>query len=388
MINFFQFKEELKKRIFERLEKTDPIKHPTDWAWLTYASSHDGIKNNPIFKCALEALEKWALSQDAGKQERHLAPLSIYVNFAKTNKNFEEIRKKAIFIFVKSIEKEITKFSPLNDPEQVFSLSLISKHIPEENRKGLKRVIQKRINGRLLRSILYKASLIEIGNNEIDWPVLKGNEPPEDLITLIWFYERYREKHEEELSAIWKSFENIKPMINANKVDEDEGFINISNRSISFLYEAISKETHGYDPNMLFDVYPIHTRIREISEKHFKEGKYVTAVDQATKVFNEFIQNKTGITNKNETDLVQSTMEKIQNPTKLKIKFNRFLNEVSGKNEQAGLALIARGIFKAFRNPKGHKPEDHPLVQLNPYEAIDQLIIISYMMNRIEKADS
>jgi len=388
MINLYQYKEDLKKAIFKRLEKIDPFKHPTDWAWITYALSHDGRSNNPIFKYSFEALEKWALSSNAGNQERHLAPLCIYINLTKKGESFAEAKKKALSIFNEVLEKEISKFSPLNDPEQVFCLSLISKYIPQNKREKLTKIILKRIKGRLLRSILYKASLLEIGNNKIDWPVLNGNESPEDLITLLWFYERYREKHEEELADVWKSFENIKPVLNLNIPDEDEDLINISNRSLSLLYEAVSLETHGYDPNMIFDVYPIHPRIRNISEKYFKNGNYVIAVDQATKVLNELLQEKTGIKNKTEADLVQATMKEISHPRRLKIKFNDFLDEPSGKNEQSGLALIAEGIFKAFRNPKGHKPEDHPIVQLDAYEALDQLIAISYIMKRIEKAEN
>jgi hypothetical protein len=48
--------------------------------------------------------------------------------------------------------------------------------------------------------------------------------------------------------------------------------------------------------------------------------------------------------------------------------------------------LICEGIFKAFRNPKGHKPEDHHSVQIESYEALYQLVIISYMMMRVEKS--
>jgi uncharacterized protein (TIGR02391 family) len=85
-------------------------------------------------------------------------------------------------------------------------------------------------------------------------------------------------------------------------------------------------------------------------------------------------------------ELVQATMKQINEPTKLKIKFNEFLHEEAGKNEQAGLALLCEGIFRAFRNPKGHKPEDHQSVQIEADEALYQLVIISYMMMRIEKS--
>ena len=51
-----------------------------------------------------------------------------------------------------------------------------------------------------------------------------------------------------------------------------------------------------------------------------------------------------------------------------------------------GLACISEGIFKAFRNPKGHKPRDHPLIELDAYDALDQLITISFIMKQIDEA--
>jgi uncharacterized protein (TIGR02391 family) len=388
MINFYEFKDDLKRGIFKRLDKIDPIKHPTDWAWITYAFSQDGKENNRLFKSGLDELEKWAQAKDAGKQERHLAPLSICVYFGEDKEKYTEIKNKVISILDEVLKKEISKFSPLNDPEQVFCISIISKHLPNKHKRSLLEIISKRLEGRVLRQVLYVASLIELGNKKIEWSQFKENDSPEDLIALIWFYERYKKFHTKDVISLWKSFENIKSMINLNTLTEGEGLINISNRSISMLYEAVSLEIRGYDPNMLFDIYPLHRRVREISEKHFKKGSLVIAVDQATKVLNEFIQEKTGIKNKNEAELVQSTMKNIQNLDRLKIKFNKFLDEDSGKNEQSGLALISEGVFKAFRNPKGHKPEDHPIVHLDAYEALDQLITISYLMQRIEKAES
>lgn len=386
MINFFEFRDDIKKGIFKRLDKIDPDKHPTDWAWITYALSKDGKENNPLFKSAFDELEKWAQSTHSGEQERHLAPLSIYIYFAG-DKN-KGVVEKTISILNRALEKDITKFSPLNDPEQVFCLSLISSHFIDKNIADIKRIIASKLEGRILRLVMYMAALIELGDKEIDVSALRENKSPEDIIALVWFHKRYKEFHKKEIISLWKSFENIKATINLNTLEEAEGLINISNRSISMLYEAVNEEIHGYDPNMLYDVYPLNKRVREISKKHFKKGSYVVAVDQATKVFNEFIQDKTGIKNKAEAKLVQSTMRNISKPDKLKIKFNKYLNEDSGINEQSGLALIAEGIFRAFRNPKGHKPEDHPVVKLDAYEALDQLVTISYLMNRIDKADT
>lgn len=75
-------------------------------------------------------------------------------------------------------------------------------------------------------------------------------------------------------------------------------------------------------------------------------------------------------------------------PEEIAVRFNECLKELSGKDEQEGLALITEGIFKAFRHPKGHKPEDHPLLELNPHEALGQLIIIDYIWKRIEQCQA
>lgn len=45
-------------------------------------------------------------------------------------------------------------------------------------------------------------------------------------------------------------------------------------------------------------------------------------------------------------------------------------------------------FFGAFRNPHGHKHEDHLLVQLEPCEASMQMIVISYLMEQIDMAVS
>lgn len=389
MINFYEFKKKIKRSIFERKESLNASEHPVDWAWLTYALSHDGRKENPPFDEVMNTLENWALSRQAGIQERHLAPLSIYCYLTLKKENRIKVKKKINDILNRILSREITKFSPVNDPEQMFCVSLISKHIQDVHRNALKKEILKINKGGLLRKALYTAALIESEHQIEELPTLRKNETAEGIISLLWVYERYKEKYKPDLLSIWKAFENISATINFQFNEGSENLTYISNRSIALLYEAISIETRVPDPNILFDVYPFHKQIHQVSETHFKQGNYVTAVFEATKVLNELIQQKSGVMNKNESELVQTTMKKnIGNPEHLKIKFNEYLNEDSGKNEQAGLALICEGIFKAFRNPKGHKPESHPIVQINPYEAIAQLIIISYLAQRIDKADT
>jgi hypothetical protein len=48
------------------------------------------------------------------------------------------------------------------------------------------------------------------------------------------------------------------------------------------------------------------------------------------------------------------------------------------------LGLIAEGIVAAMRNPKAHTTKDN--IPLDAYEALEQLIVISYLFKRVDKA--
>ncbi|HUE83658.1 MAG TPA: TIGR02391 family protein [Pyrinomonadaceae bacterium] len=65
------------------------------------------------------------------------------------------------------------------------------------------------------------------------------------------------------------------------------------------------------------------------------------------------------------------------------MKFNS-LSNLADQNEQTGLSLIAQGIATGLRNPKGHQPK--AAIQLGPYEALEQLAVISYLMKRLDAA--
>ena len=90
----------------------------------------------------------------------------------------------------------------------------------------------------------------------------------------------------------------------------------------------------------------------------------------------------TGI-DKNCRPLVQETLGG-KSP---RVKFNEIRSR-SEENEQTGLRLIAEGICAAFRNPKGHEPMDAPIMQIDAIGALDQLVIISYILKRVEQAEA
>jgi len=254
--------------------------------------------------------------------------------------------------------------------------------------------IKKNFKGRTSRKILFIAALIEFGENPEDMiSELKSPESIEDVISVLWLHERYRNIVNGDLFKIWKSFDSIYPNIELGRTEE--GSV-LSNRDLTLLYEAVLRETAEPDPEMLFDLYPIHPKIKGITRDYFRNKKYTAGVFQAIQKLKELIESRTGIKDKREVNLIRITMnpkkpEKCKltwkKPKEIIIQFNSYLDELAGKNEQEGLALITEGIIKAFRHPKGHKPEDHSLLaEVTPYEALAQLIIIDYIWKRIESA--
>jgi uncharacterized protein (TIGR02391 family) len=382
-IDFNILRKVIRKEIISRLEFIDISMHPFDAALLLYALSYEGKTDNLYFGKYIDGLEKWTLSEESGTQDKHLAPLSLCYYLSVKENIKSEAGKKIAALLARTLPKKDIKFNVLNYPEQVFFISLAAEVIEQGTKAKIIEVAKTNISGRIARKVLYVAALLEFGAGVKNIEDLRSAEDKEDIILVLWLVERYRKIFENELLYSWKAFEGIYPSIELGLEEQDDF---ISNRDLALLYECTLRELTEPDPNMVFGLYPIHPAIKKIAYDYFKNKKYQSAVFEATKKLNERIRELTGVNNKNEDELVQATMTQINHPERLPIVFNDFISEESGKNEQAGLASIARGIFKAFRNPKGHKPNDHPLVELDPYEALDQLVTIDYIWKRVEKA--
>ena len=63
-------------------------------------------------------------------------------------------------------------------------------------------------------------------------------------------------------------------------------------RGLVLLYEAVIKELTEPDPDILFELYPIHPEIKRITRDYFKNKKYAEGVFQAIKKMNEMIEKK------------------------------------------------------------------------------------------------
>jgi len=393
-LNFFSHREEIKRALIERKEFIDPFKYPNEWAWITYAFSKDGKENNPLFGDAINDLTNWALTDESISQERYLAPLSLCCYLAREEENRRLIAEKIISKLNQLFNKVIDKFSVLNDPTQIFSIIVgVKDRLSDVQRNKLLSICNKNLNtGSILRRVFFNASLLELGENKnINLDSKNIDSDPSSIIGIIWFHERYGRNSNVDFGNLWKNYENIKEYITLSDASNPDSKRPLSIQDLTLLYEAISCETQKPDPNMLFDMYLLHDRIRNVTESLFKKGEYFNAVFEATKVLNDFIRDKTQ-SSESEINLVKASLgdpnsKEIKNP---KIKFNlldpQSTDYRSQQNEQRGLSSIACGIFYAFRHPKGHEPKDKNWGNIEPYEALDQLVVISYLMKRIEEA--
>ncbi|MDR7415279.1 MAG: TIGR02391 family protein [Armatimonadota bacterium] len=390
-VDFYHYRRELRQALLRELEVLKDRWDPFAAAWLGYALSVEGTENNQPFEELVLKIRKWVEEEQVWDVHRNVGPIAAAFWLNRKAGRSLELEPEWFARLSDKVQQlgADDRWSPLRDPEQVFLLSLGFQAMGSD-RGGeclqaiLKtKEISKREMGRgpLYRRILYAAALRELGD-DVSRP--QGEPQDEaDIIARVWWAERYGGNKRED----WERFGSVQ-----ERIVFDEGVL-LSQRVLSptekaLLYEAIVRETEHPDPQLLFDYFPLHRRVKQAAEGYFRAGKFVGAVFEATKVLNEEIQKRSGIWDKNEAELVQATMKQIGEPAKLRIRFNAHLDKESGKNEQAGLALICEGVFKAFRNPKGHLPENHELVRLDPYEVLHQLIVINYLLWRIENASA
>ena len=383
-IDFYRYREEVKRAILQQIARLDSEWDPFVASWLAYALSQDGFEANQPLLGLVKRLDFWASKNEAWAHRRNVGALSFLGYFLnKLRKDTGDFTDRVLEQIGRLEKLKDHKFSPMNDPEQVFPMALLVNSLEEVSQSlkdFLKKTAQGGMQGTLKRQILYGAALRELGE-EVSLPADTGGvTDPGDVIVLVWYWKRYGVVGDQE--KWWSTFDSIKEMLSFDQDEVSEGTRVLSSSELALLYEALTIETANPDPNLLFDLYPLHPRVKEIAASLFKSGEYNNSVEEAAKALNAFIQSKTGST-KTEAALVQSVMKSFP-PT---LKLNPYLDTDSGKNEQTGLSLITEGIFKAFRNPKAHSPKDAPQVQIDALGALDQLVIISYIFKRVEGAE-
>jgi uncharacterized protein (TIGR02391 family) len=393
-LNFYRYREQVWQAILQRKKAALGAKwDPLTAAWLGYALMQDGVDQNPHLLELIQALERWAQEHTQG-MTRYLGALCFLCYLLlQRGQAMPEIALEALER-IRILDPD-TKFSPLRAPEQMFLIALLAGRLDDtwqETKDFLRAIVQSQSIGPLQRRIMFSASGKELGLSHIlDIPASTMPDAG-DVIALVWWQERYGD--EDERNKYWKTFDNIADDLSLNEntaVSEARVLRIVSPWEIAMLYEALTKETIHPEPSLLFELYPLHPRIKAITRSLIHKGEYVSAVFEATKALNDFLRESTG-SQESETSLVRAAFgdpasKEIRDPT---IKFNPLdpasPDYKSQQNEQRGLGYFGFGVFFAFRHPKGHEPQDTQWGDLTAYEALDQLTAISYLMKRVDEA--
>lgn len=382
MLDFYSHREKVKRILLRQATALDTEWDPFAAAWIAYALSHDGQPQSRQFCELSDQLARWAADDTACSGKKHLGPRCM-LSYLRRERGYGDVDPRArLSAQIRSFDAVTSeKFSPMNDPEQMFPMALLANNasLGDDVNAILRERTRSLMRGTTRRQVLYAAVLRELGESAA-LPHQAASPDAGDVIAIVWFTERYGPATEQ--GHAWQAYAAMKDGLCFPSEEPVEGLRALSIPETALLYEALARETARPNPNMLFEYYTLHHRVRAISGLLFRRDEYKNAVQEATQALNDFVKERTGC-QKDEVSLVQATM-RLPNAT---LRFNDRLNTDSGKNEQAGLALIAEGIFKAFRNPKAHSTKDAPHMQMDPHEALDQLAIISYMFNRAEAAD-
>jgi len=120
----------------------------------------------------------------------------------------------------------------------------------------------------------------------------------------------------------------------------------------------------------------LHDNLIQAVSPLYNDQHYSSAIEVACKILNNYVQIKSGVFDKDNTDLMLHVFNKT-NPI---LSFNDNSDE-SDKSEQQGMMHLFQGMFLAFRNPRAHK-----IIEDGAKQAFGVIHFISFLMDSIDKA--
>lgn len=391
-LNLPQYRGDVKRALLVRKNELDQEWDPFVASWLAYAFAHERGAQPLLLQDVFQRLDSWVQEESAWEYKRNIGPLLFFIWLRKQLQLSisESYVENAVKMLQELSVGQDDRFSPFRFPEQVFLMALGASALENSKvRETLIGDISSHVKGSVARQMLFNAALRELGE-KFDLPLLKPVDITDTLV-ILWWSERYGERVDK--GQYWAQFESIADTILFNKAEEFDTRRILSEWELVLLYEALMQQTSRPDPKMLFDFYPLHPSIRKIAEEDFKNGSYFSAVFEACKVFFDFLRKCSGDINITEVQAVKRILGD-PNAKDENLKPLITLNPLestspdyrSQQNEQRGYGHLGIGVFMAFRHPKGHEPKDKEWVKIGPYEALDQLVVISLVMKRIEEA--
>jgi len=122
----------------------------------------------------------------------------------------------------------------------------------------------------------------------------------------------------------------------------------------------------------------IHPRIIEVSGQLFANGHYPQAIFEAFKEINTQVKAKSGLANKDGTDLMAHAF-RFESP---KLKLTPLQSE-SEKDEQKGFMYLFMGAMLGIRNPKAHDR----IIQTDPVKTLEYIAFASLLLRRVEESE-
>jgi len=316
------------------------------------------------------------------------------------------------------VKKESSKYSFFNRPELIYLLVLGLSLSGEENFRPSEKILTTSIQNNLAsienfrRTIFFLASGLEIGVNlsanlsdfltKLQISQLKIY----DVVPLIWFLLKYREKIGEQLKdepylkglisqhteMAWKQFVANRPYlsfdlpVSVNQEVERDNMYVLSVLELAMLDDMLTtlELEEGVYPPDLYSMLSLHPVIRKKTEKLFKEGNYNQAVSEAYMAIIDMVKEKAGYPKGSDGKEIDGTalMEHVFSPKNPLLKFNEMRDRIE-IDEQMGLMELFKGAVLAIRNVFHHKSRNH---QENPYITIEYLQFASFLAKKLDLA--
>ena len=378
--DFYKLRESLRKSILSEVDNSEAEFDPSVIGWATYATLQEDSFSARAGGGLRQILDRekgrWAAGSIQGRDLVAIAALVLLeLDHPSPGLSAFDILREQV-----GGSQPGGKLSAVRLPDQLFLVSVAMKGAAASERKHLAQLIRGQLSGPVHRQVLLHAALLEL-EDPAGTPAL-GGEDVADVVASVWWRVRYAAGTDSVTE--WETLDQLLTEVDLGSpaASGDHGQRRLSPWEEALIFECLCRQLNTISPMVLFDLYPLHPRVKKIARPFFEKQQYPTAVVQAAQVLNELLQQKTGDDSLSERRLVSYWLDgKIP-----RLELNDQLSNPVGKDDHGGVTLIAHGVFEAFRNPPGHRPEDSPLLSRTANEAMDQLVTISYLMVRIERA--
>jgi len=366
--------------------------------------------NRIIMRSIGDYLDNWI--KKSSFDQRDLVTLSLYSVFLSKLGKDNKLKEVAAILnanMQKLVMKELdNKFSIFNSPELFYFASIgirtikdnLEPRVLDKFKDTMKKEAQENWRNKPTRFAYFAGSALELNLNELK-PNMKRfinslnieELRIDEVIPLFWFFSKYQKEVESEetlFDQIFELFDAQRPYFSYEEPSEEqENAYFLSNLELALLDEAFSilKIGRVVSPKLLYDALQIHPRIKDASEKLFRDGHYAQAIFEAYKELVNIVKEKSGKKDLDGQDLMAKVFSFNYDQQKKKIikkpmlQFNK-LSTVSERDEQEGFRFLFMGATVGIRNPKGHER----VLQKDPFRTLEYLNFASLLARRVDEA--